>query len=570
MPDIIPNVVVSMPSQLFTMPRKFGAVFNGKIYIGLIDTDPTIPSNQIQVYLQNEDGSLVPMAQPILINAGGYPVYNGQIAKFVTVKGHSMAIYDSLNTQQFYFPNVLRYDPDQLRTEIESSSGSNIVGYVGRPQLVERSVQDALRETVSINDFYIPGQTDWTAAMQSARDYLFNFVGRPPILEFETGIIYEYSTSPNWAIKNLIIRMNGCTWRNTGAGDGVIIDSGLSDRTFNISITGGVYEGGPTTRHGVYARSIHQSYIDIEVRGCGTTSYAYYGVFLVCTTIKATASINRGAWYLGGKPLRGLVLEARGAAEGVTACYFPKPIIEGVAAQGILLTDADQCQFIGGTSEGNGAANIECAFESQHNLFLGIDLEVSGSGQGFIDRGRWNKWQDIYNDALCTVTSTAVGCNIIGGTVNDISDSGTATFLDRVVYGLNGGTNTKIGAAVATQQSLATYRHTTGTYNPTNLTSLQIASGAAIVKHLHLRVSTNAWSNPPTSPGVIAQSYTLAGAVPGDTVAIGSSANVPNNYILSAVVTAANTVEARVHQLTGAIFSPFPAGTVIQIDVWGH
>lgn len=118
MADITPNVVIGMPSQLFTLARSFKGNANGKIYIGQIDTDPTIPSNQIQVYLENEDGSHVPVAQPIVINAGGYPVYNGQIAKFVTVQGHSMAIYDAYNVQQFYFPNVLKYDPDQLRAEI--------------------------------------------------------------------------------------------------------------------------------------------------------------------------------------------------------------------------------------------------------------------------------------------------------------------------------------------------------------------------------------------------------------------------------------------------------------------
>ncbi|HDL7826232.1 TPA: endorhamnosidase, partial [Yersinia enterocolitica] len=131
MPDIIPNVVVSMPSQLFTMPRKFAAVFGGRIYIGLIDTDPTIPSNQIQVYLENEDGSLVPVAQPLLINAGGFPVYNGQIAKFVTVQGHSMAVYDALNVQQFYFPNVLKYDPDQFRQYLDSQGGAVTVDMLG-------------------------------------------------------------------------------------------------------------------------------------------------------------------------------------------------------------------------------------------------------------------------------------------------------------------------------------------------------------------------------------------------------------------------------------------------------
>lgn len=114
MSDITANVVVSMPSQLFTMARSFKAVANGKIYIGKIDTDPVNPENQIQVYVENEDGSHVPVAQPIIINAAGYPVYNGQIAKFVTVQGHSMAVYDSYGAQQFYYPNVLKYDPDRF------------------------------------------------------------------------------------------------------------------------------------------------------------------------------------------------------------------------------------------------------------------------------------------------------------------------------------------------------------------------------------------------------------------------------------------------------------------------
>jgi len=113
MTDITANVIVSMPSQLFTMARSFKAVANGKIYIGKIDTDPVNPENQIQVYVENEDGSHVPVSQPIIINTAGYPVYNGQIAKFVTVQGHSMAVYDAYGAQQFYFPNVLKYDPDQ-------------------------------------------------------------------------------------------------------------------------------------------------------------------------------------------------------------------------------------------------------------------------------------------------------------------------------------------------------------------------------------------------------------------------------------------------------------------------
>ncbi|EPD6552499.1 phage head-binding domain-containing protein, partial [Escherichia coli] len=128
MTDITANVIVSMPSQLFTMARSFKAVANGKIYIGKIDTDPVNPENQIQVYVENEDGSHVPVSQPIIINSAGYPVYNGQIAKFVTVQGHSMAVYDAYGAQQFYFPNVLKYDPDQFRQTISSDNGASLVG----------------------------------------------------------------------------------------------------------------------------------------------------------------------------------------------------------------------------------------------------------------------------------------------------------------------------------------------------------------------------------------------------------------------------------------------------------
>ncbi|MEY0031231.1 phage head-binding domain-containing protein, partial [Providencia rettgeri] len=129
MSDIIPNVVVSMPSQQFTLARKFQAASNGKIYIGKIDTDPTIPENQIQVYLENEDGSTIPVAQPLIIGVGGYPVYNGQIAKYVTVEGHSMAVYDSYGAQQFYYPNVLKYDPDLFKEQLKEPDGSSLITY---------------------------------------------------------------------------------------------------------------------------------------------------------------------------------------------------------------------------------------------------------------------------------------------------------------------------------------------------------------------------------------------------------------------------------------------------------
>lgn len=144
MSNIVPNVIISMPSQLFTLARKFQAASNGKIFIGKIDSDPTLPQNQVQVYVENEDGSHVPVSQPIIINAAGYPVYNGQIAKFVTVQGHSMAVYDAFNAQQFYYPNVLKYDPDMLRQELSSGAGASLVGFTNPENGDESTVEDTL------------------------------------------------------------------------------------------------------------------------------------------------------------------------------------------------------------------------------------------------------------------------------------------------------------------------------------------------------------------------------------------------------------------------------------------
>lgn len=101
------NTVISMPSQLFTMRSSFKAVANGNVYIGEVDTDPTIPTNQIQVYIEQENGTLVPVAQPIKINSAGLLTASGQVQKFVlTNTEYSMTVQNSYGVDEFYFPRV--------------------------------------------------------------------------------------------------------------------------------------------------------------------------------------------------------------------------------------------------------------------------------------------------------------------------------------------------------------------------------------------------------------------------------------------------------------------------------
>ncbi|MDE9465105.1 phage tailspike protein [Xenorhabdus bovienii] len=118
---------ILVPSQLITIDHAFNVYPNGNIYIGKIDTDPAIPKNQIQVYLEHEDGTYIPVPQPLSINPAGYPVYNELVAKFVTDQNHSMAVYDSCGSQQFYCPNILKYAPDPFSEKLKNNGGDKLV-----------------------------------------------------------------------------------------------------------------------------------------------------------------------------------------------------------------------------------------------------------------------------------------------------------------------------------------------------------------------------------------------------------------------------------------------------------
>ncbi|MBE3480726.1 hypothetical protein IM295_05305 [Enterobacter cloacae complex sp. P14RS] len=128
MADDIQNILVGMPVTPYTLASSFKAIANGTVYIGAKDTDPTVPSNQIQVYVETESGTVIPVSQPLIINSGGYLVYSGQIAKFVVSDEYSMAVYDAVGVQQHYFADVLKYNPNTLRDELAQDDGMKLIG----------------------------------------------------------------------------------------------------------------------------------------------------------------------------------------------------------------------------------------------------------------------------------------------------------------------------------------------------------------------------------------------------------------------------------------------------------
>lgn len=132
MADASAKAAIIQPSPLFTDPRSLKALANGSFYVGAIDTDPTQPSNQIPVYNRNEVGSLVQVSQPISIGVGGYPVLNGVPFSPIVASNYSIAVFDSIDVQRFYFSFVEVYQPlDSTLTELSGMSPADITAYLG-------------------------------------------------------------------------------------------------------------------------------------------------------------------------------------------------------------------------------------------------------------------------------------------------------------------------------------------------------------------------------------------------------------------------------------------------------
>lgn len=168
------DILVTSPFRPFTLPTQLKAVFNGYIYCGTVDAvDPSV--SQVQVYLINEAGDKVPVAQPLRTNAGGYLVYNGQPAKFVTDSNHSLLVQDSLHVQVWYAPDLAAMDPESFGSALANPDiGDAMVGvkapYAGS---VARTQHDKNTELFSMKDFSSASATV-TALITNQDAILFN------------------------------------------------------------------------------------------------------------------------------------------------------------------------------------------------------------------------------------------------------------------------------------------------------------------------------------------------------------------------------------------------------------
>jgi len=97
---------IQFQPQYVPDPKKSRPVFFGKLYFGLVDTDPRVAGNQKLVKGVLENGSEVNLSQPVATNQGGTPTYNGSPVILSIDGDFSYAADRQDDTQVYYFPRV--------------------------------------------------------------------------------------------------------------------------------------------------------------------------------------------------------------------------------------------------------------------------------------------------------------------------------------------------------------------------------------------------------------------------------------------------------------------------------
>lgn len=87
---------VTNPYPYYNARNLGKPIYNGKIYIGKPNLDPTIPANQLTLTAKQQDGVKVPISQPVSTNTGGYAVdLSGNLVVLLVEGDYAIRINDN-------------------------------------------------------------------------------------------------------------------------------------------------------------------------------------------------------------------------------------------------------------------------------------------------------------------------------------------------------------------------------------------------------------------------------------------------------------------------------------------
>jgi len=129
---------VTMSPEYIPSPIAGKPVSNGYIYVGVVNTDPEIPANQQQIYVQDENGDTIPVSQPIRTNAGGVPQYNNSPVIILAENNYSVKILDQ-NQAQVYYISGTAPSYDIATVAVDCTTGIHTVNLTGNPVMIVKT-----------------------------------------------------------------------------------------------------------------------------------------------------------------------------------------------------------------------------------------------------------------------------------------------------------------------------------------------------------------------------------------------------------------------------------------------
>lgn len=101
---------VHNPIMYIPDPDKGKPLAGFQAFFGLVGRDPQLEQNRKIVYALQEDGSAIPIDQPVIGSAGGVPMYNGSPVGLAVSGSFSLKILDSGNAQKYNIPQVSAFN----------------------------------------------------------------------------------------------------------------------------------------------------------------------------------------------------------------------------------------------------------------------------------------------------------------------------------------------------------------------------------------------------------------------------------------------------------------------------
>ena len=98
--------IVKLSPGYYPNTSRSRALSTADIYVGKPDLDPEIVANQKTLSVQQEDGTITAVSQPIHTNAGGVPVYSGSPVTLLVEGDYSLKVLDSSGSQIYYVPST--------------------------------------------------------------------------------------------------------------------------------------------------------------------------------------------------------------------------------------------------------------------------------------------------------------------------------------------------------------------------------------------------------------------------------------------------------------------------------